>query len=830
MVDARRQWVVALATWFMFGGLAAPNAAAQLRALPPMASWPNTMTLHGSTVTVSEPQAIAWPEHRTLTARAAVSILRPGARVPIRGTVEVSANTETDYTTRTVTYSGMKLVSTKFPSLDAVQAAQVEAQMRDVIPALGAKRVPVDAVLLSLKEPPAPPQTIALANDPPTIFYSTRPASLVVFNGEPVMAPLADGLSVAVNTNWSVFETAAGHSWYLLANGTWFSAPAAAGPWAPTHSLPPVFKTLPRDPAFDDVRKAMPPRPVRAASAPTIIVSMKPAEIIVTSGAPKLAALAGTALQYVVNTPVDLFFMPSTGRFYFLTSGRWFSAAALEGPWTFATPSLPPDFARIPASSPKGHVLVSVPGTPQAQQAVMEAQVPRQGTIERSTVKVAVTYAGPPKFVPIAGTTMTYAVNTSYQVIDVAGRYYVCYNAAWFVAPSPNGPWVLADAVPQVIYTISPASPLYNVTYVTVYSSTPTTVTYGYTTGYTLGYVSAGVVVYGTGYYYPPYYYPAPVPVFIPYPYSYSGATWYNPSTGAWARGGTIYGPYNTASGARYYNPSTGAWAQGGAIYGPNGGAGAFSYYNPTTGTYAHGSASWGADGGSGYANFSNSKTGRSGSTQQNWNEYERWGSSTITGPNQTVNTKSGANAQGKAGGFSSSTGAEGAGAKGANGNKGGAVKTAGGDTYAGADGNVYKHTDSGWSKWNDGSWQPVTPPSNATHPANGQGQTGSGTQGQGQHAQGQGQHAQSANAPMRTQGGTQKQPSSAAAPATSQPGAAPRRLGQGGSAQPAPARGSAEGGAPWDQLEQDRHARTEGAQRQQSYRSQRGGGGLRLR
>ncbi|HEX7328737.1 MAG TPA: hypothetical protein VF428_09395 [Casimicrobiaceae bacterium] len=825
MHKASYRWLVAASIAVALSTVVAPSAAVQLGAVPPMASWPNTMTLHGSTVTVSEPQAIAWPEHRTLTARAAVSILRSGASVPIRGTVEVSANTETDYTTRTVTYSRMRLVSTKFPSLDTAQAAQVEAQMRDVIPALGAKRVPIDAVLLSLEEPPVTPRTIVLDNNPPAIFYSARPASLVVFNGDPVMAPLAEGLTVAVNTNWNVFETTADHAWYLLNNGIWFTAPAAAGPWTPAHSLPRAFKALPRDAAFDDVRKAMPPRPVRAGAAPAIIVSTKPAEIIVTSGAPKFVALAGTGLQYVANTPVDLFFMPSTGRFYFLTSGRWFASPALDGPWTFATPSLPADFARISPSSPKGHVLVSVPGTPQAQQAVMEAQVPRQGTLERTAAKVTVVYAGPPKFVPIAGTTMTYAANTSYQVIDVGGRYYVCYNAAWFVAPSPNGPWVLADAVPQVIYTIPPASPLYNVTYVTVYGSTPATVTYGYTTGYTLGYVSTGVVVYGTGYYYPPYYYPAPIPVFIPYPYSYSGSTWYNPSTGAWARGGTIYGPYNTASGGRYYNPSTGAWAQGGAIYGPNGGAGAFSYYNPSSGTYAHGSASWGPDSGSGYANFSNSKTGRSGSTQQNWNEYERWGSSTISGPNQTINTKSASNAQGKAGGFSSTTGAEGAGFKGANGNKGGAVKTAGGDTYAGADGNVYKHTDSGWSKWSDGSWQPVTPPSNGSHAATGQSRSGSGTQGQGQRAQ-------SANAPMHTQGGVQQQSAGASAPMHTQGGvqqqptgaSAPMRT-QGGIEQK-----SSGGGTPWSQLEQDRRARTEGAQRQRAFRSQRGGEGRRLR
>jgi hypothetical protein len=87
-----------------------------------------------------------------------------------------------------------------------------------------------------------------------------------------------------------------------------------------------------------------------------------------------------------------------------------------------------------------------------------------------------------------------------------------------------------------------------------------------------------------------------------------------------------------------------------------------------------------------------------------------------VTGPNQTVHTQSQSDARGAAGSFSSSTGAEGAGARGAGGNSGGAVKTAGGDVYAGADGNVYKKTDNGWQKYDNGSWNAVqkpTPPQN---------------------------------------------------------------------------------------------------------------------
>ena len=170
--------------------------------------------------------------------------------------------------------------------------------------------------------------------------------------------------------------------------------------------------------------------------------------------------------------------------------------------------------------------------------------------------------------------------------------------------------------MPPGIHRIPPSQPLHNVTYVSVYGATPAAVTFGYTAGYLGGLVSAGVLVYGSGYYYPPVVVPGRVPAYLPYPYTYAGNVAYNPATGAWARGGTVYGPYGgAATGGTAYNPATGAWARGGAVYGPNGGAGAWSAYNPTTGAYAHGSAAWGPDGGSAQGSFYNPRTGVSGST-----------------------------------------------------------------------------------------------------------------------------------------------------------------------------------------------------------------------
>ena len=783
---------------------AAPAAAAAQAQAPAANTWPHTVTGENGTATIYQPQVIAWPEHRTLTARVAIGVTPNGAKTPMFGVVEVAFDTRTELAERTVVLTAPRLVSLKFPSADAAQGALLDERIRAALAAMDAKRVPLATIVMSLLEQSAKPSEATLDNTPPRIFVSTLPASLVVFDGEPVTTPIAGTtLSFVVNTNWDVFHDNQRSTWYLLNNGAWLAAPDARGPWMPAGALPPSFAALPADANFAEVKKQIPGRPLNAKDAPTVFAATTPAAIIVTNGPPQWSAIARTSLQYAANTDAALFRDTSDGRVYYLVSGRWFAAPGLDGPWTFATASLPADFARIPANGPRGFVLVSVPGTPQAQEALIEAQIPQQGTLRRDAAKLDVVYAGAPSFAPIPGTPMSYAVNTSFNVIQTGEGFFSCYQGAWFAAPAPAGPWTLAASVPPVVYTIPPASPMYPCTYVRVYAATPEAVTFGYTSGYAMSYVSAGVVVYGTGYYYPPYVYPAPIPIYYPYPYSYAGATYYNPTTGAWAQGGAIYGPYGGgAKGGTAYNPTTGAWAQGGAIYGPNGGAGAFSAYNPTTGSYAHGSAAWGPDGGAANANWYNANKGRTGSTQQNSNAYGRWGSTTVSGPNQTVHTQSQSNAQGSAGSFSSSSGAKGAGVSGAGGNSAGVVKTSGGDVYAGADGNVYKKTDSGWQKYDNGSWNSVDKPTTQRSTA----QSG----------------AASAPAAQRQAPSTAPQGGTASAAQRSSGGA-----GQYGGAGARPA-GAAAGGSSrsegFAQLEQDRSARMAGGARQQQFESMRGG------
>jgi hypothetical protein len=149
-----------------------------------------------------------------------------------------------------------------------------------------------------------------------------------------------------------------------------------------------------------------------------------------------------------------------------------------------------------------------VPGTSQAHEAAIANQIPQTATVRRDIEPTPASYdGGTPQWRPIDGTPLSYAVNTGVPVIRIDSRtYYMVQSGVWFVAGSPAGVWTVATTVPSVIYTIPPSSPLHHVTYVRVYSSSSSTVLVGYTQGYYGTVMSSdGVVVYGTGYPYPPY-------------------------------------------------------------------------------------------------------------------------------------------------------------------------------------------------------------------------------------------------------------------------------------------------------------------------------------
>lgn len=645
--------------------------------------WPRQVAKNGSTLVYYQPQVDDWKNYQQLTADMAFS-LTPANGHEVLGVATFAANTLVDKDARTVYLRDLQVPSVRFPSLSA-DSVKLMTQLFMQLAPTGGEPISLDRLTADVQEKNKSVQGVPMKNDPPTIFYSSSPAILLIVEGDPVLAPIEkNDMQFVVNTNWDLFQDKKKKDYYLLYGAGWLTAKDLKGPWTPTMQLPKDMGKLPAGQNFDEVKKMVPPPPPSGV-VPQVFFTSVPAELVLLKGSPVYSTIAGTQLLYVTNTDNDLFVDNATKQYYILLSGRWFRSGAFSGPWTYAGNDLPKDFAKIPANSAKSHVLASVPGTIEARDAVMLAQIPTTAIVNKAEVeaKVKVSYDGSPQFKPIEKTSMEYASNTQDKVIKVGDLYYLCFQAVWFMSTTPTGPWKVADAVPSEIYTIPASSPVYNVTYVTQTNATATTVESSSTGGYfgmfVLGMAVGACIAYGTGYYHPPYIYfgpGIPYPIYRPWPCTYGvGAVW-NPVTGGFAAGRVAYGPYGAARSSAWYNPATGRYGRSASVQGWYGGRTAASSYNPWTGGYA--------------------------STRQGHNAYGQWGSSVASRGNQWVQSGHVTTARGTAYGYRTSNGQAGVVTHGANGTT---VHT-NNNVYAGHDGNVYrKNTNGGWSQYNNGGW-----------------------------------------------------------------------------------------------------------------------------
>jgi hypothetical protein len=545
------------------------------------AVFPRRLEGDAGSVVVHAPQIDQWIDHRKVHARLALEVT-PKGQPTLYGTGHLSAATDTDLDARTVTLHD--LVAERFVFTAGTSAVQEQAgELVRLLMRKQPQRVPLDLFLVYLQGEAAQQHAAALNMQPPPIFVAYSPAILVITNGKPVWAPIKESsLKFAVNTNWDLFQ--AGTRWYLRNQEQWLSTYQLYGIWNITTELPPEFSHLPDDDNWKETRSHIPPSSSRPP--PQVLFSERPAELIQIDGKPLFEPMGQSGVAYLSNTSSDVFLLD--GNYYYLASGRWFIAPALDGKWRAAMP-LPPAFASIPSKHAKARVRASVPGTEEAQRAVEEAAIPRTAVVNRSAVPAVIpTYDGAPKFTAIPGTNLSRASNSGYDVITDGTLYYFCYDAVWYLSSTPSGPWSLATTVPSAIYSIPASSPAYHLTQVKIYETTPTTVTYGYTSGYYGAYSTGTTVVFGTGYMYPPYigYYDY-YPVYYYYPYSYGYGSYYNPNTGAFGRTAVAYGPYGGAGRSASYNPSTGTYRRGYAAWDDDEIAGTARAYNPRTGTGA---------------------------------------------------------------------------------------------------------------------------------------------------------------------------------------------------------------------------------------------------
>lgn len=506
---------IKLFPYFFLFFLALSTNSIKAQEVEDLYKWPKEIKTENETViTLYQPQLESF-EGITLEGRMAVTVNHPQREIMF-GAVWFKATMETDKEARMVLLKKMSILKTHFP--DAVDpekseefgkllAAEIESW--DMEMSLDRITASLDEVN-NLKE-----QSDKINNEPPTIYLRKNPAVLVVIDGEPIVKEYEDSkIDFVVNTTFFIVKESKKDQYYLNGGQYWYTSKDILSGWEETTKIPSKIKKF----AKDNLEDAQNPDEESSFDvAPELIVVTKPSELVLLDGEPDYKTVDGTNLLYVDNTENDILMDINTQNHYLLLAGRWYYATSLEsGDWKFQEPyDLPEDFKAIPEDSPMASVRASIPGTPEAQTALLEQSIPQTATIDRKTASLEVTYDGEPEFEKIEGTSMSYAKNTSKSVLLIESTYYAVEDGVWFESTNAKGPWVVSTERPDEVDNLPPDCPVYNVKYVYIYDSTPEVVYVGYYPGYNYSYVYHGVVVYGTGYYYYPwyryYYYPRAV-------------------------------------------------------------------------------------------------------------------------------------------------------------------------------------------------------------------------------------------------------------------------------------------------------------------------------
>jgi len=522
--------------------------------------WPQEISSDEGTIVVYQPQPESL-EGNVLRGRAAIALELKGREEPIFGAMWFSANIDTDQDADIATVRNFKVEKVTWPDSKDAGEQRFTAVVEGAIPEAGFE-ISMERLAASLESAEVEKRSLEqLKTDPPKIIFSQELAVLLLYDGEPRFSPVENSpYERVLNTPFAVARNTETRQSYLTSGDFWYTAADPLGPWTVTNSPPQdLVQSMPK-PESDESGSTAPP---------VIVVVTEPTELVTTQGKPSWTSLTGGELLYVENTETPWLRELSTNNMYVLLSGRWYRSKSESGPWTFVrADELPESFKNMPPASGIGGLRTSVAGTEEAEAAMQEAAIPQTAAIKRTEASLTVEYDGSPKFEKITGTDVSYAVNTGAQVLEINGRYYAVDNAVWFTSASANGPWVVADEIPdEQIQQIPPSAPVYNTTYVQIYQSTPEIVYVGYRPGYLWSFPYYGVPVYGTGWYYPPYwgryYYPRP-------------PTWgfhvgYNPWTGwnfgvSWSNGFFRFGMSWGGGWGGAYRPwgCCGGWYGGG--------------------------------------------------------------------------------------------------------------------------------------------------------------------------------------------------------------------------------------------------------------------------
>lgn len=488
--------------------------------------WPRLLTTKsGQELTLYQPQ-LDQLKGNLIEGRMAISAKDDEGEL-VFGAIWLSARLATDQEAGIAAFEDINVDQTKFP--EDIPEDKIDALKQFLVKEMTAWEPVIS--LSDLKASMAEIETAGgrvagLNNEAPVIYYRESNAVLVMIDGEPQWKDDTRAkVSFVMNSPFFIAREKGKSLNYLRGGAFWYQSGEITSGWKEVDRVPKAILQF----AEENAPKEDKDNTEVTDTAPAIIVSQVPAELVVVAGKPDYQQISSTNLLYVKNTENDIILDIDDQKHYLLLAGRFYASKSLaDGTWEFVEPSkLPTDFAIIPDEESISSIKSSVPGTVESKEALLEQAIPQTAEVDRSKT-IEVTFDGAPRFKEVTGTAVAYAENSAQTVLKIEGVYYCVDEGIWYSSQKAKGTYSISTERPDQVDDLPADCPVHHVKYVYIYETTPQVVYVGYTPGYYHSYIYGGVVVYGTGWYYRPwygyYYYPRPV--------TYGFGVHWNPYTG----------------------------------------------------------------------------------------------------------------------------------------------------------------------------------------------------------------------------------------------------------------------------------------------------------
>jgi hypothetical protein len=206
---------------------------------------------------------------------------------------------------------------------------------------------------------------------------------------------------------------------------------------------------------------------------PQIIISPELSILVFIDGDPAWRKVEGTELERVINTR-PLVVRAASGMHYLHVFDGWLEAKALDGPWAISK-SPPKELANVQKKAVESGQVDLLEGKTEPQKDQKKEDVPPPPKLKDGAPQIFVATKptelivtqGPPNFVPIQGTSLLFADNTTGNLFKstLDQKTYVLVSGRWFRAPNEKGPWefVQGDKLPEDFAKIPDDSPKENV-------------------------------------------------------------------------------------------------------------------------------------------------------------------------------------------------------------------------------------------------------------------------------------------------------------------------------------------------------------------------------